>query len=196
MGAMLYATAGRRLNTHGLENLSKFRAPERVLIVCNHRTFFDFFVITAVVYWRTQLSHRILFPGAIELLLRPPHRPRDQRGDERHAHVPARLARRQRSPARDVQRVQRAAHDRRAQSSGNGDGPSPRRHAQQERRPLQAPSRARGRRPHRARVAASAHHSRVRARHGKRTPQRVRAQFPSAHRDAHRRILRAGGAPR
>jgi 1-acyl-sn-glycerol-3-phosphate acyltransferase len=62
MGAMLYATAGRRLNTHGLEHLSKFRAPERVLIVCNHRTFFDFFVITAVVYWRTKLSHRILFP--------------------------------------------------------------------------------------------------------------------------------------
>ncbi len=62
MGAMLWATAGRRLRTHGLENLSKFRAPERVLIVCNHRTFFDFFVITAIVYWRTKLSHRILFP--------------------------------------------------------------------------------------------------------------------------------------
>ena len=62
MGAMLYATAGRRLNTHGLENLSRFRAPDRVLIVCNHRTFFDFFVITAIVYWRTKLSHRILFP--------------------------------------------------------------------------------------------------------------------------------------
>lgn len=62
MGAMLYATAGRRLQTHGLENLSKFRAPERILIVCNHRTFFDFFVITAVVFWRTELSHRILFP--------------------------------------------------------------------------------------------------------------------------------------
>lgn len=62
MGSMLYATAGRRLHTHGLENLSKFRAPERVLVVCNHRTFFDFFVITAIVYWRTKLSHRILFP--------------------------------------------------------------------------------------------------------------------------------------
>lgn len=62
MGSMLYATAGRRLHTHGLENLTKFRAPERVLIVCNHRTFFDFFVITAIVFWRTQLSHRILFP--------------------------------------------------------------------------------------------------------------------------------------
>ena len=62
MGAMLYATAGRRLKIHGLEHLARYRAPERVLIVCNHRTFFDFFVITAVVYWRTKLSHRILFP--------------------------------------------------------------------------------------------------------------------------------------
>ena len=62
MGAMLYATAGRRLNVIHLERLAKFRAPDRVLIVCNHRTFFDFFVITAIVYWRTKLSHRILFP--------------------------------------------------------------------------------------------------------------------------------------
>jgi 1-acyl-sn-glycerol-3-phosphate acyltransferase len=62
MGAMLYATAGRRLHLHGMENLTKFKNPDRVLIVCNHRTFFDFFVITAIVFWRTQLSHRILFP--------------------------------------------------------------------------------------------------------------------------------------
>jgi 1-acyl-sn-glycerol-3-phosphate acyltransferase len=62
MGAMLYATAGRRLNVVGLEHLTRFRNPDRVLVVCNHRTFFDFFVITAIVYWRTKLSHRILFP--------------------------------------------------------------------------------------------------------------------------------------
>jgi 1-acyl-sn-glycerol-3-phosphate acyltransferase len=62
MGAILYATSSRRLHIHGLEHLKQFRAPERVLVVCNHRTFFDFFVITAIVYWRTQLSHRIIFP--------------------------------------------------------------------------------------------------------------------------------------
>ncbi len=56
MGSMLYATAGRRLKTHGIEHLAKFKAPERVLIVCNHRTFFDFFVITAIVFWRTELA--------------------------------------------------------------------------------------------------------------------------------------------
>ena len=62
MGAMLWSTASRRLNVHDLHHLSRFRAPERVLIVCNHRTFFDFFVITAVIYWKTELSRRILFP--------------------------------------------------------------------------------------------------------------------------------------
>jgi 1-acyl-sn-glycerol-3-phosphate acyltransferase len=62
MGSMLYATAGRRLHLHGIENLSKFERPERVLIVCNHRTFFDFFVISAVVFWHTKLEHRITFP--------------------------------------------------------------------------------------------------------------------------------------
>ena len=62
MGSMLYATAGRRLHIHGLEHLAKYENPERVLIVCNHRTFFDFFVISAVVFWRTKLSHRIIFP--------------------------------------------------------------------------------------------------------------------------------------
>jgi len=62
MGSILYATAGRRLHLHTFENLSKYEKAERVLIVCNHRTFFDFFVISAVVFWHTKLEHRITFP--------------------------------------------------------------------------------------------------------------------------------------
>lgn len=62
MGFLLWATSSRRLHVHGLQHLARFRAPERVLIVCNHRTFFDFFVITRIVYFQTKLSHRILFP--------------------------------------------------------------------------------------------------------------------------------------
>ncbi len=62
MGAMLWSTAGRRLHVHDLHNLAQFRRPERVLIVCNHRTFFDFFVISAVIFWKTKLERRILFP--------------------------------------------------------------------------------------------------------------------------------------
>jgi 1-acyl-sn-glycerol-3-phosphate acyltransferase len=62
MGAVLWATSSRRLHVHGIENLSQFRAPERVLIVCNHRTFFDFYVITKIVFFHTELSHRIIFP--------------------------------------------------------------------------------------------------------------------------------------
>lgn len=62
MGVMLWATAGRRLHVHGLEHLARFRAPDRVLIVCNHRSFFDFYVISKIVFFQTHLSHRIIFP--------------------------------------------------------------------------------------------------------------------------------------
>jgi 1-acyl-sn-glycerol-3-phosphate acyltransferase len=62
MGMMLWATSSRRLHVHGIEHLARFRAPDRVLVVCNHRTFFDFFVITKIVFFHTELSHRILFP--------------------------------------------------------------------------------------------------------------------------------------
>jgi 1-acyl-sn-glycerol-3-phosphate acyltransferase len=62
MGAVLWATSSRRLHVHGIEHLARFRAPDRVLIVCNHRSFFDFYVITKIVFFHTELSHRIIFP--------------------------------------------------------------------------------------------------------------------------------------
>ena len=62
MGFMLWATSGRRLHVHGIEHLAKFKNPDRVLIVCNHRSFFDFYVITKIVFFHTHLSHRIIFP--------------------------------------------------------------------------------------------------------------------------------------
>ena len=62
MGAMLWGASCRRLRVHGLEHLLRYGKKDCVLVVANHRTFFDFFVITAVVYWKTRLSHRILFP--------------------------------------------------------------------------------------------------------------------------------------
>ena len=62
MGAMLWGASCRRLRVHGLEHLLRYGKKDCVLVVANHRTFFDFFVITAVVYWKTHLSHRILFP--------------------------------------------------------------------------------------------------------------------------------------
>lgn len=62
MGVMLWATAGNRLDIVGLPHIQKFGPKDRVLFVCNHRSFFDFFVITACFFWNTKLSRRILFP--------------------------------------------------------------------------------------------------------------------------------------
>jgi len=62
MGAMIWSCGGRRLEIHGLENITKYDPDQSLLLVANHRSFFDFYVITAILYWRTHLSKRILFP--------------------------------------------------------------------------------------------------------------------------------------
>jgi 1-acyl-sn-glycerol-3-phosphate acyltransferase len=62
MGGLIYSCGGRRFNIQGLENLAPFGKKDSVLLVANHRSFFDFFSITAICYWRTQLTKRIFFP--------------------------------------------------------------------------------------------------------------------------------------
>jgi 1-acyl-sn-glycerol-3-phosphate acyltransferase len=62
MGALIYSCGGRRFNIHGLENLAPFGKKDSILLVANHRSFFDFFTITALLYWRTTLTKRIFFP--------------------------------------------------------------------------------------------------------------------------------------
>ena len=62
MGALIYSCASRRLRVHGLENVAPFGKNDSVLLVANHRSFFDFFTITALLYWRTRLTKRIFFP--------------------------------------------------------------------------------------------------------------------------------------
>lgn len=62
MGGLIYSCGGRRFNIQGLENLAPFGKKTSVLLVANHRSFFDFFSITAILYWRTQLTKRIFFP--------------------------------------------------------------------------------------------------------------------------------------
>lgn len=62
MGGLIYSCGGRRLTIHGLEHLASFGKNDSVLLVANHRSFFDFFSITAILYWRTQLTKRIFFP--------------------------------------------------------------------------------------------------------------------------------------
>jgi 1-acyl-sn-glycerol-3-phosphate acyltransferase len=62
MGGLIYSCGSRRFNVVGLENLAPFGKKDSVLLVANHRSFFDFFTITALCYWRTNLTKRIFFP--------------------------------------------------------------------------------------------------------------------------------------
>jgi 1-acyl-sn-glycerol-3-phosphate acyltransferase len=52
---------GRRINAVGAEHLAGIGRKDRVLIVANHRSFFDFFVITAATAWRMQVPIRRTF---------------------------------------------------------------------------------------------------------------------------------------
>ena len=47
---------------HGLDRLPEFDANQSYVIVSNHRSFFDLYVITAFLVKRNMLPHRILFP--------------------------------------------------------------------------------------------------------------------------------------
>lgn len=62
MGALIWSCGGRRFNVQGLENVAALGKNASVLLVANHRSFFDFFSITAILYWRTTLTKRIFFP--------------------------------------------------------------------------------------------------------------------------------------
>lgn len=62
MGATIWTCGGNRLRVHGLERIAHLTKEDRLLVVANHRSYFDFFIISAVIFWRTQLSRRILFP--------------------------------------------------------------------------------------------------------------------------------------
>lgn len=62
MGGLIYSCGSRRFNVKGLEHLAPFGKKESVLLVSNHRSFFDFFTITAILYWRSNLTKRIFFP--------------------------------------------------------------------------------------------------------------------------------------
>ena len=62
MFSLIWFGLCRRLYLHGLENIEELSNESRVVIAANHRTFFDFFVITWITYTFTPLSKRIYFP--------------------------------------------------------------------------------------------------------------------------------------
>lgn len=61
-GGLIWASASKRLNVVGLSNVASFGKQDSLVVVANHRSFFDFFVISAILYWRTNLSKRMFYP--------------------------------------------------------------------------------------------------------------------------------------
>ena len=61
-GGVIWTCAGRRLNIVGLEHVQRFQKQDSFVLVANHRSFFDFFIISAILYWRTNVSKRMFYP--------------------------------------------------------------------------------------------------------------------------------------
>ena len=62
MVVVLRLTAARRIQAFGLERLADLDSSDRLVMVANHRSFFDYFTVMHVIFQSTQLSSRILFP--------------------------------------------------------------------------------------------------------------------------------------
>jgi len=62
-GATWIAAFGsRRWDLQGLDQLKGFRPPRGVILVSNHRSFFDMYLCCAVLYKNTDLLDRLMFP--------------------------------------------------------------------------------------------------------------------------------------
>lgn len=62
MNILIWFGLSRRLHIHGMEHLEQYNENSRIILICNHRTFFDFFVISWVTFNKTKLPKRIFFP--------------------------------------------------------------------------------------------------------------------------------------
>ena len=66
MGAMIWSCSSQRLSLFGTEHIAHLDKRSRILLVANHRSFFDFFMVSFVIYYKTKLPKRILFPTRAE----------------------------------------------------------------------------------------------------------------------------------
>jgi 1-acyl-sn-glycerol-3-phosphate acyltransferase len=62
MSGLVGACGNRRLEVRGLEHLAQLGKRDSIVFVSNHRSFFDFYILIAVIFWNTRLSRRIRFP--------------------------------------------------------------------------------------------------------------------------------------
>ena len=61
LNVLAWLACGRRLRIYGLDTL-ELRKRSRALVVANHRSFFDFFILSAVLRWNKRCPRRTLFP--------------------------------------------------------------------------------------------------------------------------------------
>ena len=62
MRTMIGLCGGRRLRVHGLRHLERYGASDSLILVANHRSFFDFYIVSATLFWHTDLPRRMFFP--------------------------------------------------------------------------------------------------------------------------------------
>lgn len=62
MGAFVWLGVGRRLRLQGLENVRTLPRDGSLLLVANHRSFFDFFTIAVVLRFKAGFRHHMYFP--------------------------------------------------------------------------------------------------------------------------------------
>jgi 1-acyl-sn-glycerol-3-phosphate acyltransferase len=62
MRAVLWLAAGNRMKVHGEEHVADITKQSRVLMVANHRSFFDFYVVAFANVRHTRLAQRAFFP--------------------------------------------------------------------------------------------------------------------------------------
>src|SRR5581483_8157746 len=62
LGPLFRLVVGRLLQVRGLEHPMALPKGSPFLLISNHRTFFDFFVLSTVLYQRGHVARRIYFP--------------------------------------------------------------------------------------------------------------------------------------
>ena len=61
-GGVVMLCVARRLRIDGLDKLQAYRGDQSLILVSNHRSYFDFYVIGTLSLWRTWNTKRLVFP--------------------------------------------------------------------------------------------------------------------------------------
>lgn len=62
MAVLTGLASSRRLHVHGIKYIDRYGPQDRLILVANHRSFFDFFQVMSITFGRTRLGRRVFFP--------------------------------------------------------------------------------------------------------------------------------------